>query len=192
MRFVIAFGASLVLAGCNVDEGAAKKVAALEEAVAQQGKLIQDLKKANEALKLEVAGVKFENSINSYSISLQSLENKPELSLTDKSYSTVRTRLGIFLVSVANVTAYANGVKVALEVGNPQYMSYAGMKLKFTWNKAGGEESTEQSKEIEIPQTLRAGAWNKVDVVLSPAKTDDIENVRIALVPNQIQLLVSK
>src|SRR5690606_16494637 len=102
MRILILFLA-LGLAGCKLDAETAKEVAQLRQDIAQQDKTIQSLQRSNEALKTELAAVKVDTSFNTLMLNIQTASYTAGLSLTDKSFSTVRTDLGIFLVSVQDV-----------------------------------------------------------------------------------------
>lgn len=160
----------------------------MRQDIAQQNRAIADLRRSNEALKAELGSVKADTSFNTLMLNIQTASYTAELSLTDKSFSTVRTDLGIFLVSVQDVTPFANGVKLKLDVGNPQAMTYSGLKFKLSWKTASNTNGPDQTKEIDLPQRFLPGAWNRVELVLSPAKADDLANVRVSIDPNQVQL----
>ncbi|GAB1578037.1 hypothetical protein BPNSA17_28700 [Bordetella petrii] len=182
----------LALVGCRLDEGTAKEVAQLRQAADQQEKAIQDLKRSNEALKADLASVKVDTSFNTLMLNIQTGSYTARLSLTDKTFSTVRTDLGIFLVSVQDVTPFANGVKLKLDVGNPQAMTYSGLKFKLSWKTAANTDDPDQTKEIDLPQRFLPGACNRAELVISPAKADNLTNVRVSIDPNQVQLQAAR
>ncbi|CAP40967.1 DUF3251 domain-containing protein [Bordetella petrii] len=185
--FVLAI---LFLSGCRLDTKTAEEVAQLKQHITQQDSAIQELKRSSEALKAELASVKLDTSFNSLRLNLESASYTAPLNLTDQSFSTVRTGLGIFLVSVQDVTPFANGVKLKLDVGNPQAMTYAGLKFKLSWKTASNANGPDQTKDIDLPQRFLPGSWNRAELVISPAKADDIANVRVSIDPNQVRLQV--
>jgi len=182
----------VLLAGCKLDFASTEDVTQLRQAISAQQKEIQNLKASHDALNTEIAAVKADTAFNALMLNLQSAEDTAALDLTDKSFSVVKTRLGIFLVSVTDVVPFANGVKLKIDVGNPQAMTYSGLNLKAYWSKGASNDSSTQTKEFDLPQTFQSGTWNKAEVVLSPAKVDDIDNVRVSIRPNQVRLQVAR
>lgn len=191
MRNLILFMA-LALSGCRLDDGTTDKVAQLQQAVAEQDKVLDSLKRTSEALKAELASVKMDTSFNTLMVNLQSESYTAVLSLTDRNYSIVQTGLGFFLLSVQDVTPFANGVKLKVDVGNPQAMTYSGLKFTVLWKKTGESNSPDQTKEIELPQRFVSGSWSRAELVISPAKVDEITNVRVSVSPNQVQLQAAR
>lgn len=187
MRILILLMA-LALAGCKLDPETAKEVAQLRQDIARQDAAIQDLAKSGEALKLELASIKVDTSFNTLMLNIQTASYTAGLNLTDKSFSAVRTSLGLFLVSVQDVTPFANGVKLRLDVGNPQAMTYSGLKFRISWKTASNSSGPDETKEIDLPQRFLPGMWNRAELVISPAKADDLVDVRVSIDPNQVQL----
>jgi len=177
MRWIFPLATALFLTGCNQDITALKaEVTQLRQEVDRQEKLLQEVKSTAD--------------FNSFLLKLQSEQDPRSVtfSLTDKGYGTVKTTQGIFLVSVEDVQPFANGVKLIMLLGNPQAMAYSGMTLSASWTKAGAPDASPQTKEVTLPQTIRSGYWNKVEMVLAPAKVDEIDKVTLRVTPNQVQL----
>lgn len=116
----------------------------------------------------------------------------------EKGYSRIDTTNGTFLVSIQNVTPYLDGFKVTCNFGNPSAATYNGFKLKAKWGPRfdrevkGANYTTWQSslreKEISLTNQLRAGAWNPVSFVVSPAKADEFGVLELSMETNSISL----
>ena len=109
-------------------------------------------------------------------------------------FSRINTDSGFFLVSLENVEPYLEGFRINLEVGNPLLATYKNLKFQVSWGKkfdskeAANDPNAYQkwlsglhSKKISIPDDLAAGAWNKVQLVLSPAKSDELGYIAVKL-----------
>jgi uncharacterized coiled-coil protein SlyX len=109
-------------------------------------------------------------------------------------FSRINTHSGFFLVALKDVEPYLDGYKVNLDVGNPLAATYKNLKFQVSWGKkfdinqftndanAYQTWSTNlHSKEISVPDDLSAGTWNKVQLVLSPAKSDELSYISIKL-----------
>jgi hypothetical protein len=83
----------------------------------------------------------------------------------------------LFVVALIKLTKYANGYKATFNIGNPSLLTYNGLKAKVFWGAAGDVKS----HEIIISKSILPGVWNVVDVVLSPAKENDIAVVWLSL-----------
>ena len=71
-----------------------------------------------------------------------------------------------------------------LNIGNPTSATFPGLKLNVVWaNSAPGtknyDPSTRQTKEISIPGEIKPGMWNTEEIVLAPAKPDQIDYLTI-------------
>jgi hypothetical protein len=107
------------------------------------------------------------------------------------------------LVSFKDAQPYLEGYRVTVELGNPLAADYDNAEIHVAW---GGSEPSAynevltnanalqkfnnayqtwknslHSNDIPIPGRLFAGKWNKIQLVLSPAKPSDLGYVRIKL-----------
>ncbi|MNY36791.1 hypothetical protein D3C86_1713000 [compost metagenome] len=110
--------------------------------------------------------------------------NTAILSVTEKGYSVAEMPVGSVLIAVRDVTPYANGVKIKLDIGNPTSATFPGLKLQVAWaNAAPGsknyDSNTHQKKEISIAGDIKPGVWNTEEIVLAPAKPDQVDYVSI-------------
>jgi hypothetical protein len=121
------------------------------------------------------------------------------LDLTQKAYQRLDTDNGFFLVSVEEAVPYLNGYKIHLSIGNPSYATYSNYKLKVRWSKAydwGNYSQTSyddwnkgiQEKEIAFPDSLLAGTWNSVDLVLAPVSPDQLGYLALSMNTSTVSL----
>jgi len=52
---------------------------------------------------------------------------------TEKSFQAIHTDYGVFLVSLQNVTQYANGYKAVFHLGNPMSLTFRNVDLELKW-----------------------------------------------------------
>lgn len=87
-------------------------------------------------------------------------------------YQQVNSKCGSFYVSLQHIDKYANGYKTTFHIGNPSLVTYNNLGIVLGWGKS---YLTRRTKEHTIVNDILPGIWNKVTVVLSPAKEEDIE-----------------
>jgi hypothetical protein len=111
-------------------------------------------------------------------------------------YGRIDATGGYFLVVLENATPYVDGFRVTFRVGNPSSVTFDGLKVHAKWgpradmkdpkfNWTAWQESMRE-KDIDLPDTLRAGAWNRVSFVLSPAKPEQFGYVALSLDTNKV------
>ncbi len=125
-----------------------------------------------------------------------------------KGYQRIDTTSGTFLVSLQDVTPHLDGVKVVLHIGNIQYASYNGFKLKINYGmrypKYDEKDSSEQrknkrelymksqrDKEENFTKTLKPAAWNSVTVFLPDIKPSDFGNANISIETNSVYMNIN-
>ncbi|WP_169818452.1 hypothetical protein, partial [Legionella parisiensis] len=93
------------------------------------------------------------------------------------------------------LTKYANGYKAIFNIGNPNYVTFSGLKVNIGWTKADNiyeinknGKNKLRTAEITINKPILPGIWNKVAVILSPAKSDDINLMILSITTNEILL----
>jgi len=136
-------------------------------------------------------------------LKLKSTDNSEALFDASESsgFSRVDSTSGFFLVSLKNVEPYLDGYKLTLNVGNPLSATYESLKFNVIWGKKLNSadsltdanayskwEKTLRNKEVTIADKLQPGAWNKVTLVLSPAKSDELGHIKIRLNAGQVSL----
>lgn len=136
-----------------------------------------------------------EQSLERYSKSLQfDLENrfaaldkkKVILDPYSQSFQRVDTNTGIFLISISKVTKTDRGLRLHLNVGNPNFADYKDFKVKLFWGPAwseGGRQSYEEWRgsltgtEFSFKGLLQKGMWNPVEVDIGAMSERDIEYI---------------
>jgi hypothetical protein len=105
----------------------------------------------------------------------------------------VTTAVGRFYLSLENAEPYLDGYRVALDVGNPNFVTFNGFKISAIWagvpgNKDWGKKRVSQKREFSFTETLQPGAWTRVRIELSPAAPDDIKLIELSIETNQLSL----
>lgn len=184
-KAVAVLGLVTGLSGCKPDAETVAELQALRKSVSEQAKTIAQL---------ESAQVKLSGNVDKLQTQLVSLQletvltgdavKTAVLSVTEKGYSIAEMSVGSLLISVKDVAPYANGVKVKLNIGNPTSATFPGLKLEVAWANAvpgtkNYDASTYQKKDISISSDIKPGMWNTEEIVLAPAKPDQVDYVSI-------------
>jgi hypothetical protein len=187
MRFAALFVAILTC-GCTASKDPRlAKVDALEKDVSELKETVASLQTAISAA--EVNTDLLRASLNPYDTAVFDPANS-------HGYSRLDTTGGTFLVSIKNVQPYVDGFRVTCNFGNPSSATFAGFKLKTKWGprrdfkkmKVGEWEAQLREKELALTDTLRAGSWNPISFVLSPAKPEEFGYLELSVETNTISL----
>lgn len=184
-KAAVILGLAAGLSGCKPDAETVAELRSLRSTVTEQAQAIAQLKVAHSKLTSDI--VKLQDDVFNLrweDASSDDLAQTAFLSLTEKGYSVAEMPVGSVLIAVRDVTPYANGVKVKLDVGNPTSATFPGLKLQVAWaNAAPGtknyDSNTHQKKEISISGEIKPGAWNTEEIILAPAKPDQVDYVTI-------------
>lgn len=135
------------------------------------------------------------------------IASKIVLNFASKSFTRLATPSGVLFVSVQDAQPYLDGYKVFLDIGNPSNASLVGGNLEISWGpkprKPIGSEDTKQNiradwfldrmvKTVELAQPIRSGSWNKVELILTPAKAADLELVEMSATFTSIGLATAQ
>ncbi|WP_157658578.1 DUF3251 domain-containing protein [Burkholderia ubonensis] len=147
------------------------QIEALKQQIATLSQQLQQAQQSQVALAGRVSMIEFWRTVEA--------SNSAELDPTSKSYGVAKTNLGNLLISVDNISPYADGYKVRLMVGNPNMVTFVGAKLRVQWTEKPrwDEKSFDsakwnasiQQKDVDIVNNLLPGTWNPIEVVVSPA-----------------------
>jgi len=112
----------------------------------------------------------------------------------DGGYAVVKTNLGVLTFRLQNVQQYANGSRVELQVGNVTSATITGLNISVDYgptDTAGiAVFSEEKSKKVTFSESLPAGSWTTLPVVLDNVPPSNLGFVRIYDVSHQgIRLL---
>jgi hypothetical protein len=101
----------------------------------------------------------------------------------DAGYATIKYDLGTLTVELSDIKPYANGSKVRLRFGNLLASNVNGLKTTLEWghvdeNGYAIKESI-KSKEFSFLETLSAGSWTTISVILDGVPPSDLGFVTI-------------
>jgi hypothetical protein len=130
---------------------------------------------------------------------LAALEEADEarFSCEDKGYAFVSTQIGKFTVSCEDLRPFGDGYKAVLRIGNPHAVTLHGVKLNVRYGKrmpTGPESDLDEwraglrEREVSVPDTLRPATWNRVEVVLAPAKAEDVGFLGVKMTVDRLSL----
>ena len=164
-----------------------RRVGALEDYVATiQPTLVELSNNLNNSIQQYTNDL--ESSLESYSRKLQkNLDQQLDglnqktvvLNPFSKGYQTIQTNTGTFLISVESVESIEGGVRLHVNIGNPNYADYKNFKLKFVWGRKRAVKSTiaydqwQQSLrgvEFTFKGKIEKGKWNAMAVDLIPVE----------------------
>lgn len=125
--------------------------------------------------------------------SLQVRNSRPTsgvFSPANREFQVIHTDIGVFMVSLVDVTPYANGYKVRFHLGNPSYVDYEGVELELKWGPARPADGFKtvsyadwqkrfKTGKQSITKRIRQGSWNPVEVTLIPATVEDIGHIEV-------------
>ncbi|MGO9245812.1 MAG: hypothetical protein ACLPT4_08785 [Verrucomicrobiia bacterium] len=122
------------------------------------------------------------------------------LDTTDKAFQRIDSDTGSFFISVVEALPYLDGFRVRLSIGNPSSATYHGCKLDLKWARAKPPEASYAAKEnvawqnslhykqVNFTDELKPATWNTVEVVLSPAKSDELAYLEVKMQTDQLSL----
>jgi uncharacterized coiled-coil protein SlyX len=170
----------------QIDMSLERRIEKLENYVATfQPTIVELSENLNTSIQEYTQGL--ESSLEGYSQKLQmSLDERLNnidrkvviMNPFSKVYQSIETNTGIFLISVEKVEPIEGGVRLHLNIGNPNYADYQNFKLKLIWGQkwadgygASLEEWRQSLNGVEytFQGKIEKGMWNPVTVDLSPA-----------------------
>ena len=121
---------------------------------------------------------------------------------TKGGYSRLDTEAGTFLVSIANVQPYLDGVKLTLDIGNVQSISYRGYVVTAEYGIHQPSEPASNTWQAEYDaykqslktisethaDTLLPGKWNTATIILPNVKPTEFGYVSISLKMDVVEL----
>ena len=133
----------------------------------------QQIKDANAKLEQRIAALEAKtDQLNRQVLRLQMSQNPYESVWIDVSspggYQRVDTTAGFFLIALRDAKPYLDGYKLLLNIGNPSSVTYSGFAMHAHWG-------VQQEKDFSFTQDLRPASWNKVELVIAPAKAEDLK-----------------
>jgi len=172
----ITLAVAAMLSGCNEDPRVSKIDTELkqhQEKILQLESELSQIKAATESDRESYKWDKLVSNVNRIAY----------LTPGSDGYAAVQTDLGVLTVSLVDVKPYANGTKVTLQIGNTLFAIIDGLKATIDWGKVdeSGSPINDQakSKEVRFSESLRAGAWTRVSVVLDGVSANELGFIRV-------------
>lgn len=119
------------------------------------------------------------------------------VSTEEAGYGVAKTKFGPFTVSTRSATPYLDGFKVKLRIGNLTNANFNGAKLNVNWGPPLDEKNSKNLEEwnknqrlkvIDLTTNFPSGAFTDVEIVLTPAKAEDIKTFTVGIELNQLSL----
>lgn len=133
-----------------------------------------------ESTKAELAEIKSQVDMDKL---LKSFDQVAYLTPGSDGYSVVRSDIGVFTVSIANIVPYANGSKVTLQFGNLYSGTIDGLKAKIEWGSVDEKgmplNDVAKTRDVVFKDALIGGAWTNSQVVLEGVKPQDLGFIRV-------------
>jgi hypothetical protein len=113
-------------------------------------------------------------------------------------YQKLNIPTGFFLISIIDTKPYLDGYKVYLNIGNPFFITYGDIKCKVKWGIKNENFKREKyiewwqslrKKEISFTQEIKPGSWNKVELILVPAKPEELGYIKLDIETDYISLI---
>lgn len=205
MIAIILFSVSDTAFSQQSDEVLERRVEALEDYVATiQPTLIELSENLNSSIQQYTKDL--ESSLETYSRKLQqSLDLRLDglndktivLNPFTKAYQTIQTNTGIFLIAVERIEPIEDGVRLHVNIGNPNYADYQNFKLKFIWGpKRAGEyagaydkwRQTLQGVEFTFNGKIEKGKWNAMAIDLVPVAQGQLGYLECEMVVSSVEL----
>lgn len=187
---ILTFLFVLVPLGCSAAGSKNPETRPTQKTVDQQ---IEDLKRQLSELNIKVLTSEIENK------RFKNVTLDPSV----KGYGRVDTSAGFFLVSLEDAVPYVDGYKITINVGNPSTATYSGIKVDLKHGKRFDIKDISKDPKLydqwkkglkertfNISKELKPGTWNKVDLVVAPAKGEDIAYLEMSLETDSVKLRV--
>jgi len=147
-------------------------------------------------------------TVDTNMVTKDDLHNDAYVDVNSKSFSTAKSEEGTFLVSCQGVEPYLEGYKVHLQIGNPTMLTVDNAKLTIEWGISEvASAKSDSAKGINDPtawvsnwkkslhqttttlnESLRPGFWNDVEVIVSPAKADELAHFKVSMQTDSVRL----
>lgn len=160
---------------------------------------LDSIKQGNELLK-ELIKLDEKNSESQYN-TIKHEHESIVIDTSTKEYQRVDTSTGIFLISFEDARPCLDGYKLILNIGNPSLVIYKGFTLTVKWGKKFNDklprqgkeydewEKSLQEKEMSFTEELKPGYWNRIELIISPAKLEQLGYLELSMDTNSLSLL---
>ena len=187
--------AATVCGAAACDSGSSARNLEVERTVQAQATQIQALEGRIEQLENKVA------ELNWLKVRFNSAIFDP----SDQGFERLDSSVGTFAISIQEVSAHADGVRVRLHVGNLSTATVGGGKFKAKWgsrqpkmgekgwiSKYQAWEKSLLQKDISFTEDLRPGTWNNVTLILPGVPPEKFGHLELQMETTQIKLTVPR
>lgn len=119
------------------------------------------------------------------------------VSTEEEGYDVAKTKFGPLTVATRGAKPYLDGFKVKLQIGNLTNANFNGAKLNVGWGPPFDEKKdilewskNQRKKEIDLTTRFLSGAFTDVEIVMTPAKAEDIKSITVGIELNRLSLLI--
>jgi hypothetical protein len=109
-------------------------------------------------------------------------------------YQRLNSESGTFLVTLSNVEKYLDGYKIQLAIGNVTTAIFKNFNLTLRWGIKEPETNwvewykSVRTKSQNYPQSLKPGQWNTVEIILLPARQEELGYLELAIETDTVEL----
>ena len=117
--------------------------------------------------------------------------------VTGQGYELLDVGIVRVMLSIENITPYADGVKVVMNIGNPNAVTLSGLdgEAQYGPSSAGIQNNDyaawnalQKKAHLSIPDKIYPGRWNPVTITLPGIKPEQFGRLEISLSGNQVEL----
>jgi hypothetical protein len=187
-------GVALTLCGCNKQSSSANTSS--NGFQTPQADRIAFLEQEITTLQKRIGTLEFDNMVDEWSRTNKSIS----LNFDDKGYTPVQTTVGQLLISSESATPYLDGYKIDFQIGNPQSVTYEGVAVTLEWGPSATRsiytnstamaawQNAQKTKTEKLPFQLLSGYWNNAEVIVTPATTEELRNLKISIETSTLSL----
>ncbi|NSW91566.1 MAG: DUF3251 domain-containing protein [Firmicutes bacterium] len=186
----------------------AKRIAKLENELGSLSPSIDKFKEDNEKVVTELTNfndlkMKILTDIAITKLKLDQF-SKAVFNASDsgKGFARLDSSTGMFFLILDKTEQFSDGYKLYFRVGNPQNCVYNGYNIKIRWGKKYNREDKTvsyedwekslKSSDLSFQNILIPGQWSNFEVMISPAKPEEIEYIEVKIQAEQISMQKSE
>lgn len=122
-----------------------------------------------------------EQRVTALELSRQLADSPAYLSTVSPGYGYGHSPLGVYLVDAKKTAPYLDGYKLELTVENLSSAWFTGAKMKVSWGS-----TLQNTTSVALTNVFPPGRWTPVQVIVTPAKADDVKVLSVSLTFNNV------
>lgn len=166
----------LMLVSCNDHENPGVLEKRVETAEKSLAEVVEQLAKSKE----DIDGLKF------FLASLEIIKDAEKMAVLtpgDSGYSLFKADIGTLSVKIIDIKPYADGSKVAIQIGNLSAATINGLKADVDWGPAsedgGPDNKKAKTKLIQFAQSIKSGSWSTQIMTLPSVAPENLGFIRL-------------